>query len=912
MDADDDACDCVVQPESAAAGDAQAEVAALRAQVEQIRLENRRLHDELHAMGVRSARADQLDAVLDHLPQFVVRVDRDLRHTYVNDLAARMGARLGTALFESGLPPDVAEIQVGACRAAFDTGREVTIEFDLEMPGDPRRIEARHIPEFEPDTPDVPSSVLVLATDVTGHAQLLAEARRQRELVDQLMEVAPIVIAVTRGPEHRFEYVNPAFRRLTRTEGMTAVGRPAADILPTMRRSGTLEIADEVFHTGRPAALREHESRAVPIGLTHWDMDILPLHDSEGQVAGLLVLGHDITASVVARREAEALAREAGQRAAQLDAATHELHRQNEALRTLTEELHARNGVLATLTHQLEAERAWLRAVLEQMPVGVTIATAPSGTTLLASDQLMHICRHSFPPGQDIESYMVSHGLHPDGHPYLPESWPLARALLNGEVVDREEIVIRRGDGSQAILNSSAAPVLDSQGRITAGVAVYQDVTERREMEEALRHARDELELRVTERTAELAEAFALMEQRVEDRTHELTTVLSIAHLLASELRLEPLLEVLLAQLKNLLDYTGATVYSVEGEELRVLDYQGPVPRTVALNLRFPIDQAFGLGQVILERQALVIPDIKGQSDAARGFRRSAHPGQKQLLAGARSLLAVPLVVRDRVIGVLHLDHSQPGYFDSREVQWALALGRQLAVAIDNVRLYEQARELAAVEERQRLARELHDAVSQTLFSASLIADVLPQIWEQDPARVPGLLVDLAELTRGARAEMRTLLMELRPTSLLEVGLDVLLRHLAEATTARGRLRVSVRADDPFPGLPSAVQIAFYRIAQEALNNVAKHSAARVACIDLGCTKRGAEGSMVVHLSVEDDGGGFDPDSVRPGRFGLAIMRERAQEIGATLTIDSQPGCGTRIRVVWTESPPSTPCGAGD
>jgi signal transduction histidine kinase len=263
-------------------------------------------------------------------------------------------------------------------------------------------------------------------------------------------------------------------------------------------------------------------------------------------------------------------------------------------------------------------------------------------------------------------------------------------------------------------------------------------------------------------------------------------------------------------------------------------------------------------------------------------------------------------------IGLLFASDKLNGTLTSNDERILTLLASSAVIGLENARLYEHAEETAALAERSRLARELHDAVTQTLFSASLIAEVLPQIWEQDPARVPGLLVDLAELTRGARAEMRTLLMELRPTSLLEVGLDVLLRHLAEATTARGRLRVSVRADDPFPGLPSAVQIALYRIAQEALNNVAKHSAARVASIDLGCTKRGAEGSMVVHLSVEDDGGGFDPDSVRPGRFGLTIMRERAQEIGATLTIDSEPGCGTRISVIWTESPPSTPCGAGD
>ncbi len=149
---------------------------------------------------------------------------------------------------------------------------------------------------------------------------------------------------------------------------------------------------------------------------------------------------------------------------------------------------------------------------------------------------------------------------------------------------------------------------------------------------------------------------------------------------------------------------------------------------------------------------------------------------------------------------------------------------------MENARLYEQAQALAALEERQRLARDLHDAVSQTLFSASLIAEVLPRLWERNPAEGQRSLAELHQLTRGALAEMRTLLLELRPAALLEVGLADLLRQLAEAVTGRSRVPIDLSLDKPYP-LPPDVQVNLYRIAQEALSNVAKHSGASRATV---------------------------------------------------------------------------------
>jgi len=225
--------------------------------------------------------------------------------------------------------------------------------------------------------------------------------------------------------------------------------------------------------------------------------------------------------------------------------------------------------------------------------------------------------------------------------------------------------------------------------------------------------------------------------------------------------------------------------------------------------------------------------------------------------------------------------------------------------------LYEQAQRAAALEERQRLARELHDAVTQTLFSAALIAEVLPTVWSSNPRKGGEHLEELRRLTRGAMAEMRTLLVELRPGALSELGLEALLRQIGEATMGRTQIDVTVRVDgqlgttgqampgvrlDAQPGvmLAADVKLALYRIAQEALNNVVKHAQARHVSIRLAYQ---ADGGTSLHIA--DDGRGFDPASIPPGHLGVGIIAERAAAIGATLQLHSRPGQGTSIHVAW-------------
>jgi PAS domain S-box-containing protein len=201
------------------------------------------------------------------------------------------------------------------------------------------------------------------------------------------------------------------------------------------------------------------------------------------------------------------------------------------------------------------------------------------------------------------------------------------------------------------------------------------------------------------------------------------------------------------------------------------------------------------------------------------------------------------------------------------------------------------------IEERQRLAQNLHDAVNQSLFSAGLIAEVVPRLWERDQEAARKSLEDLRRLTRGAQAELRALLAELRPSVLTEADLGDLLRLLGNVLSGRMSIPVTVTVKGK-GDLPAEVQVVLYRLCQEALNNIAKHAAARRVEIEL---KREA---CAMDLHIHDDGRGFNPmQPPPPGHFGLSMMRERAESVGASLKIMSQPGQGTEVIIRWKESP---------
>ncbi|MGW2826934.1 GAF domain-containing sensor histidine kinase [Streptomyces sp. NPDC001443] len=219
-------------------------------------------------------------------------------------------------------------------------------------------------------------------------------------------------------------------------------------------------------------------------------------------------------------------------------------------------------------------------------------------------------------------------------------------------------------------------------------------------------------------------------------------------------------------------------------------------------------------------------------------------------------------------------------------------LAQHAAIALTNARLYERSRELTIVEERSRLAHELHDAVSQKLFSLRLTAQAAAALVDRDPARAKGELQQVAALAAEATDELRAAVVELRPAALDEDGLVATLRTQTQVLDRAHSARVTFTAHK-FRALPAAQEEAVLRVAQEALHNALRHSGAAHVDVTVGRHGRGAV------LRVTDDGGGFEPQTVRQaGRhLGLVSMRDRASGVGGTLTVESAPGKGTTIEL---------------
>jgi GAF domain-containing protein len=378
---------------------------------------------------------------------------------------------------------------------------------------------------------------------------------------------------------------------------------------------------------------------------------------------------------------------------------------------------------------------------------------------------------------------------------------------------------------------------------------------------------------------------------RAEQRRAEQFRVIGeVGRHVTSILAVDELLEQLAKLIQKAFAYYLVEIGLVEEGRVVYKTRSGPSLDDDFESFRLDVDEESITGWVAATGQPLLIPDVSQEPRYVRVTTTET-----------RSELVVPMKVKDQVIGVLNVESDRLNAFDESDLAVLQSLANQAAIAIDNARLYGQAQQLAVMQERQRLARELHDAVTQTLFSASLIAEALPELWEIDRQEGEQLLKELRQLSRGALAEMRTLLLELRPAALIDANLADLLRQLGEAVTGRtgAPVRVSVQVDCAFP---SDVHVALYRIAQEALNNVVKHANAQQIEVSLQCiaysTLDGEEREQI-ELQVRDDGVGFDPAAVPPDRLGLGIIRERAQDIGAALKIESKPGHGTAIVVEW-------------
>ncbi|MGB3989869.1 MAG: GAF domain-containing protein [Acetivibrionales bacterium] len=390
--------------------------------------------------------------------------------------------------------------------------------------------------------------------------------------------------------------------------------------------------------------------------------------------------------------------------------------------------------------------------------------------------------------------------------------------------------------------------------------------------------------------------------QENEQRRRVAESLKDILRALNSNRSLEDILSFIIRQAAMLLQADGAALFRLDGENglLHIVATFG-MPHLENLDshagFRAPM-----LQRTFAEKKPIVRTD-PSELDESMYDHPVVNAHVKWLRDHCCKMTAVPLICKDEVYGGIALYFKCDGdgmdrVVSNEDLTLAMSFADQAALAIDNTRLKQQAEEAAVVAERNRLARDLHDAVTQTLFSASIIAEVVPKIWERNRDEGMKRLDELKQLTRGALAEMRTLLFELRPATLVEAPIEELLRQLGEAVTGRSRIPVKLDIKGTAK-LPPEVKIVFYRVAQEALNNIAKHSGAKKAVVGLSVNEDPRLGIIVAVLRVTDDGRGFELQNIDSGRFGLSIMKERAESAGAELRVTSKPGIGTEIELEW-------------
>ena len=507
-----------------------------------------------------------------------------------------------------------------------------------------------------------------------------------------------------------------------------------------------------------------------------------------------------------------------------------------------------------------QKEKEWqYRSIFDAATDGLIINDLETGLVVEANPAacLMHgFTREEF-IGLPLTGF-----IHPDSQHAFSE---YIRAFQSDGVFDTRILHVRK-DGS-TFFAEWRGTAFTYQGRMCL-LGIVRDVSERIQAEQNL-------------------------QQRVETRAHEQDTLLAISHTLASTLELQP--DLILDQLREIIEYTHGGLFALEDSTLVTLAMRGTPQLEQSSPFRIHLQGPETLATLFNGHRTIRIADVWSEDPQAQFLRSLLDDGAAVLLEGMQSWMWVPLAVKNRIIGGMGVAHEKPDYFTPHHADLALSVANQAAITMVNAELYAQAQELAVLEERQRLARNLHDAINQSLFSAGLIAEVLPRLWERDQEGARQSLEDLRKLTRGAMAEMRALLAELRPSTLTDAELGDLLRLLANAFTGRTNIPAGVTVVGEGM-LPAEVQVAIYRVCQEALNNVAKHAGASKVDIHLKHEESG------IDLSIRDDGQGFILGQTTSGHYGLSMMHERAEAVGAHLLITSQPGQGTKLSLRWAEA----------
>jgi nitrate/nitrite-specific signal transduction histidine kinase len=401
-------------------------------------------------------------------------------------------------------------------------------------------------------------------------------------------------------------------------------------------------------------------------------------------------------------------------------------------------------------------------------------------------------------------------------------------------------------------------------------------------MTSQLRDLIGSLERRVEERTKALQE----VNETLERRAIQMETNARVSRELTSILNIDDLLTQVVELIRDAFHYYHVHIFLLD-QDTDHLVLRASTSTTVPEHHWIAVNGRSINGEAIQQGEAVLVNDVKEDASylADRG------------LPDVESELVAPLRLADQVIGTLDVQSAEVNAFTEQDLLVIQSLGDQIAVAIENARLYDRSQELAVLEERTRLARELHDSVTQSMYSVVLLTEGWRRsIHTAGKAQIEEYLARISEINQQALKEMRLLIHELRPPALEEDGLLGALHQRLEAVEKRAGVNARLIAD-AIVQFPRPVEEGLYRIAQEALNNALKHAAANNVVVRLA-----NEDSRTV-LEVEDDGRGFIVDSADGrGGMGLANMRERARKLGGSLAVLSAPGRGTIVRATVATS----------
>lgn len=786
----------------------------------------------------------QLERILGGIKDDFVMYDPDWRYVYVNERAAQTLGYTKEQLIGQRIwdlfPAAVGNFFYQRVHQAVAEKREITFEFYYEP----------FAKWFENRAYPIADGLLLFTTDITERKRTEEKLRESEERMRLAIEANRIM---TWDWNPLTDQVNTS-QNIADIYGLTAVSGAAEGFamiwpedLPAHR--------EKVTRITRGGGEYQSEFRVTrPVdGRTIWiEERASALTDREGRVIRLVGVVRDVTKRVEAQQQVQ-------------------------RWETEREEL---------LQH-LATEYERLETILQQTPAGIIIAAAPSGEAVLVNERTKQLTGYNFETNVELERYQEFQnfqGFHPDGRPYQPEEWPLARAIRQGEQVSSEEIELHRADGSRIVIQANASPIYNAEGRIVAGVTAFVDITAQKQAETDAQEARL------------MAEANHVRLARLQMVTAALSQALTPVQVA----------EVIVQSSSLLLNtrFGAISLLSADSSTLEMVYATGYTEEEVQQVRSVPLAQN--------NPGAMVVREGQPRWFESRAALLASYPHLASLRPERYEAAAlVPLLNQERPLGLLALSFLEPRRFSTEEQDLLSIIARQCTQALERSRLYEierQARQeaeanqqrlalLAEMRERNRLAQELHDTVAQALGYLNLKVGLTAASLNADRLKEANTsLQELKQVINETYTDVREEIFNLRAQTLSDLTfMELLARYLDKYRRFYNLdIQLSHEAETTHFEFSPSITSQVIRTIQEALINVRKHAQVNTALIRL----RQDNGQPCI--SIEDEGQGFDLEAVKgkTTSFGLQIMRERIESVGGRLEIESAPNRGTRV-TLW-------------